>query len=275
MKYAVAIFLALILLAVFTSCATANFSRAVESISLGTQLNTEETLNKAIPGSKYQQNNTIYGMSKDWQMIHFYRDQRRVNSIGGLGTQNTNFQRLSDIAVAPDGNLLALDSVARKIRKYSSEGMYLGEIELRDTQQPELLAQSADQTLYVYDALSGELICYSPLDNSEHFRFGKFQLYRISNLSVGRSFVVAYSAADNNSYIYSALGQFIKTEKGQWLYDEYDNPWALDMGILRQSELHYSIGQMAKPLLSYGLGTLVISSANSLVLLHPQYERRR
>jgi hypothetical protein len=214
-------------------------------------------------------------MSTDWQQIHFFRDRKRVNTIGGMGLERSSFQRLSDIALDSEGNLLALDSLPRKIRRFSSDGMWTGEIEIKNSLQPELLAMAADQTLFVYDAMSGEIICYSPLDGEELYRFGKFQLYRVSNLSVSRNYVIAYSAIDGISHVFSVLGQFIGSKPGQVVYDEYDNEIILDKGVLRSGEILYHLGVLPSPVLSNSMNALCVASGNKIIQLRPIYEGRR
>ncbi|MDZ4121549.1 MAG: hypothetical protein U1C33_03965 [Candidatus Cloacimonadaceae bacterium] len=259
-----------ILLLGLMSCATTSWNRPLQELSLVSRISTAEPLFKAVYSER---TSTIYGLSKDWQMIHFYREQKRLNSIGGLGTGRAHFQRLSDIAVDPDGSLLTLDSASKKISKFNAEGQWSGEIELRGTANPELFVMSGDQTLYVYDSFQGEIICYAALDNSELYRFGKFQLYRISNLNLSREHLIAYSEADNQSLIYSRLGQLVRTEKGQSAQDDFGNFYNLEQGFLRSGEYSYAIGQLTNPILSYNGGNLIVAAGTQTLLLKPMYHR--
>ncbi len=263
----------MMILFLMVGCSTnVRISRPLESFTLVGQIDTANPVNKAIFSVR---SNTVFALSKDWQQIHFFRDFKRVNSIGGMGLERSNFQRLSDIAVDSEGSLWALDTIPRKIRRFSSDGMWAGEIEIKGSAQPELLAVAADQTLFVYDALQGELICYSPLDGAELYRFGKFQLYRISNISVSRNYVVAYSAADRTSHIYSILGQYLGSQPAQVAFDEFDNKIVLDRGVLSSGESLHHLGNLVNPVLSISTNALCIASGNRIFQLRPVYEGRR
>ncbi len=262
------LFLALLIAACTTNT---RIFRPVETISFTGQIETAEPIVKAMYSGR---SNTVYAMAKDWQQIHFFRALKRINSIGGMGLDRTSFQKLSDISVDSDGSLLALDTIARKIRKFSPDGMWAGDMDIKASAQPELFARAGDQTLFVYDSLSGEVICFSPLDNAEQYRFGKFQLYRISNLSLSRNYVVAYSASDNSSHIYSRLGQYIGSEPGQIVYDDFDNSFILERQTLRSGNSVYSLPQMQRPVLSLNLGVLCIATDTRIILLKPIYEGR-
>ena len=259
-----------LLMSLVAGCASTSWNRAIAEINLQSHLTTAEPVVKAVYGLR---SNTIYGLSRDWQMIHFFRDQKRINSIGGMGTGRANFQRLSDIAVDPDGSLLALDSATKKIGKFTSEGQWSGEIELRGSAYPELFVMGGDQTLFVYDSMQGEIICYSALDKSELYRFGKFQLYRITNLNLSREYIIAYSETDQQSLIYSRLGQLMRTEKGQVVHDDFGNFYSIEQGVLRSGEISRALGRLERPILSYSGGSLVVAAGNNTILLQPIYQR--
>ncbi len=261
----------ILLLIILVGCVVQQQIRPVDRLELHSRLTTSETISKALFSNV---TGTIFGLSKDWQMIHFYRNQQRINSIGGMGLERGNFQRLTDIALDTDGSLLALDSVARKIVRFSSDGKWSGELELRGTIQPELFVQGSDQTLFVYDSASGEVICYSPLDNSEQFRFGKFQIYRITNLSLSRSYVVAFSSVDDQSHVFSRLGQYVSSQKGQIIYDDFDNAFSIDQGIVRSGDAVQALGRLQNPLMTFGARRIIVASSKDIFMLQPSYLRQ-
>ncbi len=57
---------------------------------------------------------TTFILEENTNYIHIYRNGKKINTIGGLGFENTNFNDLSDITISPDGKLLVLDSFQKK-----------------------------------------------------------------------------------------------------------------------------------------------------------------
>jgi hypothetical protein len=229
----------------------------IDSFSLFSSISAGMPLQKAL---YYSSNNVIYAMSANTQQVSIYRDGQRVNVIGGLGTGSGNFQSLSDIAIASDGSLLALDSVTKSIKKFSDSGKPMGVLELKGSVQPTMMAVNSNQSFFIYDAASAEIILYSALDGVEQFRFGKFQLVQVQQLSCNRDYVVAYDATGNKSHVFSTLGQYIKTDDGQSLFDDYNNGLNLDAGLL--------ISQMSPASLNIGTGVgLMNISRDALILV--------
>lgn len=166
---------------------------------------------------------TLYALNTQDQEITLYKQDVQKNVIGGLGTGETNFLRLSDIALAPAGGVLALDQAAKTVKKFDANGKFLSSMDLTGAIQPALIALAGDQVLYVFDQASSEIIVYSMLDGTEQNRFGRFELKALTLLSCNRDYVVGYDAATDTSHVFSSLGQFVKSEAGQTLYDDYNN----------------------------------------------------
>lgn len=178
---------------------------------------------------------SCYTMHTDWQELIFFREGNLINKTGGLGYDKTNFQRLMDIALDTDGSLLALDSATRTVKKFTSDGKFSGEFELPGLRQPELFAVAGDQTLFIYDAIASEIVCFSALDIKEQYRFGRFELKNISSLSCNRNYVLAYSKDLNKTSVFSILGQHIITFPNLAMLDEQGNLLLLENGILKQT----------------------------------------
>jgi hypothetical protein len=229
----------------------------IDSFSLVSSISAGMPVHKAV---YHPQNQTVYAMSSGTQEVSIFRKTQRLNVIGGLGTGSGNFQGLSDIAVNPDGNLLALDTAARSIKMFNDNGKSIGTLELKGSVQPTLVALNSNQSFFIYDSASAEIILYSALDGSEQFRFGKFELGQVKQLSCNRDFVVAYDEVEQVSHVFSTLGQFIKSEAGQSLYDDYNNGINLSDGVL--------ISQMSPASLAIGKGSgLMNISRDTLVLV--------
>lgn len=170
------------------------------------------------------QANVVFALSKATQEVHIFRDGTRINSIGGIGFERTNFQRLTDIAVDNDGGLLALDSAQKLLRKYSEKGGLVAELKFSALQQPELFCLSSDGSLFVYDSASSEIVCYSQLDASELYRFGRFELEQPVSIACNHDYLYAYSSVKNCSYVFYILGQYKETIPQQVIYDSFNNP---------------------------------------------------
>jgi len=177
--------------------------------------------------------NTLYAMSVKSQEIYIFQDQERKNVLGGLGSSKVNFFYLADIAMGSDNSLYVLDSSARSVKKFSSDGSPSGSIELKNSVQPKCLCVYQDQGLFIFDSASGEIINYSGIDGTELNRFGRFQLQQVSSLFCNHDYLIAYEKANNVSHIFSVLGQFVKTEQGQVVYDLYNNAICYNAGMLK------------------------------------------
>ncbi|HPB18744.1 MAG TPA: hypothetical protein PLL35_02700 [Candidatus Cloacimonas sp.] len=179
------------------------------------------------------QSNTLYAMNDKNQEIYIFREGERKNVLGGLGSSNVNFQYLADIATGSDNCLYVLDSSAKSVKKFSSDGIPYGSIELKGSVQPKCLCVYQDQGLFIFDAASGEIINYSGIDGTELHRFGRFQLQQVNSLFCNHDYLIAYDKANNISHIFSVLGQFVKTEQGQVVYDLYNNAICYNAGFLK------------------------------------------
>ncbi len=217
--------LPLLLLFLLSACASTRFNakREIEAITFVEFIQSDIAYDKAVADPV---SGSVFALLKAEQQIHVFRDGKKSNSFGGLGTQAYNFQRLTDIALDNDGSLLALDMVAKELRRFSPEGNLLARVDLSSLSQPELLVMSADRDLFVYDAAPQELVRISMLDGSELYRFGKFQLKSPTSLSCNRDLVSVYSQGADESQFYYILGQFKENRAGQWLQDSFGN-WVL------------------------------------------------
>lgn len=175
---------------------------------------------------------TIYAMQLNAQQIIYWRNGKQQNAIGGMGNQASNFRSLADFAMAEDGNIFALDSATKEIKKFNREGKLIGSMELSYVQQPSKIALGSQHNIFVYDSAGAEVIAYDLLDEQELYRFGKFDLHRVDLLFANRDYVVAYDAQKKQSALFSSLGQFIVNEPGQLVYDGYNNAISLSSEAL-------------------------------------------
>ena len=195
-------------------------SRQIAQIELLEHIPVEKQYDKALfdPLS-----GSVYALSKVRQQIDIYRAGKLFNTLGGLGMQSYNFQRLADIAIDSDGSLLALDMMAKDLRRFSPEGQLAGRLELSQLAMPELLAMNPDHNLFIYDAAPQEIVCISMLDGSELYRFGRFQIKAPSSLGCTADYLAIYSLESARTDMYYVYGQFKESRLGQQLVDGYDN----------------------------------------------------
>ena len=115
-----------------------------------------------------------------------------------------------------------------------------------------------DQSIFVYDQASSEIICISALDGAEQYRFGKFELEQVTALNCNHDYVVAYDSHSDSSQIFSVLGQFVKSDKGQTLFDDYNNGINLGSGALT-SQMSAALLPLKEPTGLMSLSSDVIS----------------
>lgn len=153
-------------------------------------------------------NKTAFVLEQEADIIHIYSNGKEVNTIGGLGFTASSFNKLTDIALSPDDNLLALDSFQKKIKKFDRSGKLIAELSLNEFIEPTLFAVADDETYYIYDNASKEIIITRTFDKSNWFAFGKFQLTNPSKLSLKKKEILIFDKQNNSTTVFGILGQF-------------------------------------------------------------------
>lgn len=206
----------------FSGCSSSRMAvqRRIAEIRFDASIRVGGILDKAVMDARGE---TVFGMNRSSQEIHIFKDNNRINTFGGLGFERTNFQRLYDIGVDTDGGLLALDSSQKILRKFTPEGRMLGELQLESLQQPELFCVGEDGDLFVYDATTSEIVCFSRLDSKELYRFGRFELEKPVWIACNHDYIYAYSQSNDRTYVFYRLGQFKETVSGQVVFDMFNN----------------------------------------------------
>lgn len=150
-------------------------------------------------------NNITYVWEKDTQDIHIYRLDTHINTIGGSGLDAMSFGILADICVFPDGDLLALDNLARSIKKFNVEGELVYEMKLAGDLDPALITVSLKQNIYIYDRSRQEIIM---LDDAgkEKAAFGAMMLEDIRSLESMGDVLAVYDATNNITQFFSSYG---------------------------------------------------------------------
>ena len=203
---------------------------SVSNFTLFSTFSYDESISKAYYDAK---SGSVFALQPLSHQILFLRDGKRLNAVGGLGMSSSNFKHLADICLAESGNVYALDSVARAVKKFNGDGRLLSTWELPNTVQPSKIAVGNEDNIYVWDKAAGEIIAYKLLGASESFRFGRFQQKRVDQLFANRNYVVAWDEDLGESNVYSSYGEYLFTEAGQMVYDPYNNGISLTREALR------------------------------------------
>jgi len=161
--------------------------------------------------------NTTYIMEKDANRIHIYKDDQKINSIGGMGFDVYNFNKLTDIALSPDGNLLALDSFARKIKTFDREGKLVTQFNLELIGKPEIFDISLDETFYIYDRNKKEIVITRITDEDVSESFGKFILSEPVSLIINDNMVQVYDRQADKTFQFDLWGDLLNEWKGNIL----------------------------------------------------------
>lgn len=150
---------------------------------------------------------TVFAWQQDTDEIHIYRDGKKNNTIGGIGFEQLNFTRLSDIALAPDGSLLTLDSFEKIIKKFDSQGKFIAAIDLADFSAPALFSVASDETFFIYDSDRNEIRNFARTNEYDAFSFGRFQLSAPSNLQLAGNRLLVNESSLSKTLIFNTFGQ--------------------------------------------------------------------
>jgi len=197
-----------ILLILFLSgCSTIEMQtyRTPENITIFQKIQTNFIPKKCLYSSI---NKTVFVLEKEADIIHIYKNGKEINSIGGLGFTSSSFNKLSDITLSPDGNLLVLDSFQKKIKKFDIDGKLIAELNLSNFIEPALFAVAVEETYYIYDNATKEIVITRTFDEADWYTFGKFQLSDPSKMNLEKNEITVYDKQKDSTIIFGILGQF-------------------------------------------------------------------
>jgi WD40 repeat protein len=165
-------------------------------------------------------NKTVFAMHNESSEIHIYQNGKKINTIGGIGFEQINFTKLSDIALAPDGSLLALDSFEKTIKKFDAEGKFIISISLSDFSNPSLVAIASDETFYIYDSDRNEIRTFARMNDYDSYAFGRFELTEPSNLQLAGNTLIVNEQKQNKTLLFSTFGQLEKELEGIFQFEK-------------------------------------------------------
>ena len=218
---------------------------------------------------------TVFLWEKNSSLIHIYRKGKEINTIGGLGFEDSNFSKLADISISPDGNLLTLDSFQNKIKKFDTEGRLITDFEFLSLSTPALFDVSADETFYIYDDNRKEIVVLSSLTGEESFAFGRFVFANPTQLTVSRNYVTVYEKDENISHVFNILGQFEEDIEGNVQFEENQR------FVLKKFYFESFVGKKKFAVAPYSWndfliknGYFVLSSDEKVLIAEMEYEKR-
>ena len=199
--------LSILLILFLSACSTIEMQtyRTPENINIIQKIQTDFIPQKCLYSSI---NKTAFVLEKEADIIHIYKNGKETNTIGGLGFTSSSFNKLADITLSPDGNLLALDSFQKKIKKFDIDGKLIAELNLSNFIEPALFAVAVDETYYIYDNATKEMVITRTFNESDWYTFGKFQLNKPSKISLGKNEITIYDEQKNTTIIFGILGRF-------------------------------------------------------------------
>lgn len=146
--------------------------------------------------------------------IYNIKNGEKLNTIGGIGFSNFQFNNLTDIALSHDDHLLALDSFQKKIKQYSGDGEYLGSISLAECSSPELITVLDENNWIIFDGGTKELIQFSSSASGETLVLDKIFDIKPQKLFSTDKWIFLYSSEDNQTLVFSDLGNFTESAEG-------------------------------------------------------------
>lgn len=214
-----------------------------------------------------------YIKQKNENLVHIYKATKKINTIGGFGSGGYSFNKVSDIALAPDGYLLILDSFQKNIKKFDVEGKLIAEFQLEGLAKPVLMDISLDETIFLYDEARKELSARNISDQSGSFSFGKFILTKPVSLQINGGLVQVFDVELNSTLIFNLWGDlvqeydgFVQLERGNQfrLYDHYLSE------LTRKKQLAVNVNKWNSFSLKYGF--IIMNSENEVQVFDLIYE---
>ena len=145
--------------------------------------------------------------------VYIYEQGELINSFGSFGFSENNFNKIDDIKISPERNLLILDSIQKKIKKFDKFGKWIATVELQNVSEPKLFDISTDRTLYIYDKNRNEVIVTKD-GIEEMFSFGKFEFSNPVQFDMIAKNIFVYDKELNKTLTFDKYGQFLQEYSG-------------------------------------------------------------
>lgn len=228
-------------------------------------MQTEITLTEPVSKACYDSlHETLYLLLPQSNSIAVYKGGKRVNTIGGLGYADTQFSKLSDIAIGPDSKLLALDSFRAHIKRFDHNGDLVSTFALKGLTDPRLLAASTGGNLYVWDAVRRDITLITDPPAEEPYRFGRFILEQPDMLSCAGDWLWAWDGGDTE--LFTRMGQHQSTLTGWAQLNAYGSRFLLQGSYVQQQPDGQPLALSPQPWRKFWLskGVMIIAGDNRL-----------
>ena len=263
---------ALVLLII--GCAVNRFSenRAIESMVEHDFLDISLHADKVSYSSMHR---TFFALNKQENSIYIYKNGVFFNIIGRSGFSDDNFRRLSDIYYGVDGFLYALDSFEKSIKKFDSDGKYIGQASINQISSPERFVMTQYGSFFIFDGHSKEIIYLDPFDYSPKFTFGRFQIDSVDMMFIMGDYLNIFDKDRNITDIFYINGKHENSYRGLTFYDLFRNVLSFtDEGFrdIRRDMAVYSIPSGSFASFNIENGFYLLQSENWVRVLRVVYE---
>jgi len=185
--------------------------------------------------------NSIEQITYIWEAnteeIHVFEQNIQINTIGGTGFDRTNFQKLADICLSPDGDLFALDSVDRSLKKFDKKGDLIAKIQMDNNLSPQLVAIALDQKIYIYDDKRKEIVVLN-YKGKEIETFGNLQFNEPASLELYHDLLAVYDRENELTMFFSRFGQKVDQQQGHCYIDNQQVYCAKNFFLEHLAETH-------------------------------------
>ncbi|MDP8220770.1 MAG: hypothetical protein P9X26_05460 [Candidatus Stygibacter frigidus] len=205
--------------------------------------------------------------------IHIFNREVEVNTIGGKGVDNTNFQKLSDICLAPDGDLFALDSFDNSLKKFNKTGKMTGKLLINGNLDPKLVVIALDQKIYIYDDKRNEIVVLDYKGN-EIAAWGNLEFGEIASLELYNDLLAVYDLMNDETLFFSTYGQLIDQHQGR-CYLENDQLFYLQRYYLEHKANNAKFAVNTTPWLKvfFQSPEIIMYDGKKLILGKIRYEK--
>ena len=237
-----------------------------ETFTLETDIKVEKACYNSIDQVTY-----IWEYNTD--KIHIFKADFEVNTIGGKGVDNTNFQKLTDICLAPDGDLFALDSFDNSLKKFNKTGEMTGKMQINSNLDPKLAVIALDQKIYIYDDKRNEIVVLNYRGN-ESAAWGNLKFGEITSLELYNDLLVVYDLVNNETLFFSTYGQLVDQHAGH-CYLENDQLFCLQRYYLEHKADKAKFAVNTKPWLKvfFQSPEIIMYDGKKLILGKIRYEK--
>jgi hypothetical protein len=260
-----------LLLCWLTCCTLNTVSRAARPVGFTEilQLDTDIAIEKVCYNSIEQ---ITYIWESNTEEIHVFEQNIQVNTIGGIGFDRTSFQNLADICLSPDGDLFALDSVERSLKKFDKKGDFIAQIQMDSNLSPQMVAVSLDQKIYIYDDKRKEIVVLN-YKGKEIETFGSLQFNEPACLELYNDLLAVYDPENENTMFFSRFGQIVDQQNGHCYIDNQQIYCAQKFFLEHIPEKHkYAINTLPWQKIFFQSPEIILSDGKKILVGMIKYE---